>query len=509
VNSINYKLIADEQRTMNSEYQLYGYQLAAVKWMSDRETDPGADFNGGILADEVGLGKTIMMTGVLLKNPKPNTMIILPKSLIMQWKTELEKYTSKLEIVIPENDIIVENENPDISRVHLVSHSRFNKRGIEDPEKLSYCLANWDRVVIDEAHIIKNKKSKIHRAVCHIKSPIRWALTATPVMNKMTDFVYTMKWVSQDAISQLDCQTEKDDIVSKYIIRRTKDDVKTENVQFELPKLNVEVNNLNFASPEEKILYETTHEEMQKKLAELKKIHGNQSIIYALELLLRARQICCNPQCYIDGVNRKIKQKHSEEPKEYLEEWTSSITKVEFVKAKIESQPLEDKTLIFCHFIKEMDCYEKELVHAGHTVYRIDGRSDLEIRDIVVQNFKCSEVRESKIIMLVQIDMGGQGFNFQCANRIYITSPTWNPAQQHQVIGRAHRTGQTKEVFVNILTIQNEDVEKTSYIETNILELQKAKRKIMANILNDNRLEDETYKESKMTMVDINKMFGI
>lgn len=496
---------------MNSEYSLYNYQSNAVEWMLNREKCIDTPFNGGILADEVGLGKTIMMTGVLLSNPKPNTLIILPKSLMLQWKSELEKYTSKLDIVLPENDILVLNTNPDVYRVHIVSHSRFNKRGIDDPAKLSYCLSKWDRVVIDEAHIIKNKKSKIHKAVSQLKSPIRWALTATPVMNKMTDFVYTMKWVSQDSIDQLDCQTEKDSIVNQYIMRRTKDDVKEENSQFELPELHLEVNKLNFLTLQEKQLYETSHEEMQKKLMELKKVHGNQSIIFALELLLRARQICCNPQCYIDGMNKKIKQRTEQsESADILSDWETPITKIEFVRDKIKEQPIEDKTLIFCHFIKEMDMYQKNLIIDGHTVYRIDGKTDLETRDFTVHQFKYNVPDTSKVIMLVQIDMGGQGFNFQCANRIFITSPTWNPAQQHQVIGRAHRTGQTKEVHVNILTIENELNDK-NYIETNILELQKTKRKIMAEILNDPRLESEDCDstEVKLTMNDMELVFGI
>ena len=506
---------------MNTNYRLYNYQSNAIEWMSKREQTTD-DFKGGILADEVGLGKTIMMTGTLLKNPKANTLIILPKSLILQWKTELQKYTDILDVHIPNNDILDMNTNPSISRVHIVSHSRFNKRGIKDPTKLPYCLVEWDRVVIDEAHIIKNKKSKIHKAVCNLKSAIRWALTATPVMNKMTDFVYTMKWVSQDYIGQLDCQTERDKIVEKYILRRTKEDIKIDNVQFELPPLNIEINCLEFLTKEENNLYTNKYNEMQEKIQELKKTIGNQSVIYALELLLRARQICCHPQCYIDGINKKQKTEHKKlkgvkkalniEEKTKMEDWDYKSTKVEFVKIKIDEQPLEDKTLIFCHFIKEMDIYQKELIIAGHSVCRIDGRIDVETRDQIVKSFKETPISDQKQIMLVQIDMGGQGFNFQCANRVFITSPTWNPAQQHQVIGRAHRTGQTKPVYVNVLTIANTDQTKP-YVETNILEIQKTKRKLMADVLKDQRLVDEescSMTDSvKFTFEDIQKVFGL
>jgi SNF2 family DNA or RNA helicase len=484
--------------------------------MIKRELDH-EEFRGGILADEVGLGKTIMTTGVLLENPKKNTLIILPKSLISQWKSEIQKYTNALDICTVENDEISLNTDESVSRVHIVSHSRFNKRGIEDPTQLSYCNVEWDRVVIDEAHIIKNKKSKIHKAVCNLSSPIRWALTATPVMNKMTDFVYTMKWVSQDTIDQLDCQRDMDNIVSKYILRRTKEDVKEHNVQFELPELTVEINNLQFINLMEKQLYENKYKEMQEKIRELKKTLGNQSVIYALEMLLRARQICCHPQCYIDGINKKNKQtqkklgKNSELLNDFrsMDDWDLPTTKITFVKDNIQKQPVEDKTLIFCHFIKEMDIYQKELEKCGHTVFRIDGRIDLETRDFTVQKFKDAEIKHTRVILLIQIDMGGQGFNFQCANRIYITSPTWNPAQQHQVIGRAHRTGQSKPVHVNILTIESGDPLKP-YVETNMLEIQKSKRKLMAEVLNDPRLENnDAIADTKLTFHDLEKVFRI
>jgi SNF2 family DNA or RNA helicase len=493
---------------MNPEYSLYKYQSDAVEWMVEREKDAQGKFCGGILADEVGLGKTIMMTGVLLKNPRPNTLIILPKSLVLQWKTEVEKYTAKVEVVVVENDVINMNKDPKRQRLHIVSHSRFNKRGVEDASKLSYCQEKWDRVVIDEAHIIKNKKSKIHKAVSNLKTRIRWAMTATPVMNKMTDFVYTMKWVSNESITQLDCQIDHEKIVKKYLLRRTKTDVKEMNKQFELPKCTIEINKLNFETKDEKVLYETTQEKMREELLEMKATLGKQSIIYAMEMLLRARQICCYPQCYIDGLHKKMKRRHKllGENAVLLADWTGGVTKLNFVKRKLEGQPEEDKTLIFCHFIKEMDLYEEKLRDIKMNVYRIDGSTDLESRNKIVEDFRGTELGKS--VMLVQIDMGGQGFNFQCANRIFITSPTWNPSQQHQVIGRSHRTGQAKEVFVNILTIENEDKQRP-YLETNILEIQMTKRKVIAELLQDPELEFEDCPPQTLTFEDVEAAFGL
>ena len=162
--------------------ELFSYQSIGVQWLYDRETK--FEIKGGVLADEVGLGKTIMITGTILRNQKKNTLIIVPKSLVQQWKDEIMKYTSKIEVITPENDQFSLNTNDKETYVFIVSQSRFNRANM-NAKDLTYCNAKWDRIVIDEAHSIKNSKSKLHKAVSLLQSPIRWALTATPVMNKM------------------------------------------------------------------------------------------------------------------------------------------------------------------------------------------------------------------------------------------------------------------------------------------------------------------------------------
>jgi SNF2 family DNA or RNA helicase len=102
----------------------------------------------------------------------------------------------------------------------------------------------------------------------------------------------------------------------------------------------------------------------------------------------------------------------------------------------------------------------------------------LEERDVSVETFK-----KDVDVLLIQIDTGGQGYNFQCATKIFISSPSWNPAQEYQAIGRAHRTGQMKKVTVYRMVIDEEDS-----IEESMIQLHDKKRKIIADILNDNRI---------------------
>jgi len=177
----------------------------------------------------------------------------------------------------------------------------------------------------------------------------------------------------------------------------------------------------------------------------------------------------------------------------------------------IQSQPKEDKTLIFCQFVKEMDIYETILVQNGYSCARLDGNMSIHERESMVQKFNHER---DVTVFLIQINTGGQGINLQTANRIYIMSPNWNPAIEYQAIGRAHRTGQTKNVYVTKFCITNGD-HKLPFIEENILKLQDRKKQIVANILDDQRivfdgvLHEKTALGSGLSAKDIRAMFNI
>ena len=274
-------------------------------------------------------------------------------------------------------------------------------------------------------------------------------------------------------------------------MRRTKEDVKEFNDAFALPPCNFEIVKLNFDTREERVLYLDAYKTLQKKL----KYMDNNTIL-ALELLLRIRQLCAHPQSFLDGVAKKNQI--------VPEKWQYGSTKLRYIISKLKEQPIEDKTLIFCHFIKEMDIYKSELTEIGYNCVRLDGRMTQEERSSVVSKFN----EDSSInIFLIQINTGGQGYNFQAANRIFITTPTWNPALEHQVIGRSHRTGQKKEVFVTVLAIANED-ENFPFIEEYILSLQDSKRKLISNVLKNTTKFTEIGRISQsITFNDVNKMF--
>ena len=390
---------------------LKDYQTKGVSWMLMREQDP--DHPGGVQSDEVGLGKTIMMIETMNRNPLSKTLLIVPKSLLPQWKIELSKwYKYKASTKIEE----------DTSCVCATLSSFYKDRTI-------YHEFQWDRIIIDEAHSIKNKRSKTHKSVCKLTGRIKWALTATPVMNKMVDLWGILKWIGED-IEEVYTNTE---LVNKYFLRRTQDFL-------DLPGYTVTTLYGTF-SEKERSLYNDIVEYIRA-------LHPNQQIC-KLEELMRMIQICVHPQLFYNGIGNKFQF--------CPQKWEGQSTKLNMLSMLLVNK---EKTLIFCKFTNEIKAYYN-LFPGSLILY---GAMTLEQREETLRKYKESDVP----FLFVQEKIGSCGLNLQVANRVIFTSPNWCPTIEHQAIGRSHRTGQSNHVFVYKLVIDNS-------IETKILERQKSK----------------------------------
>lgn len=457
---------------MSLKLDLYTHQIEGVQWMINREMSE--DIKGGINADDVGLGKTLMSIALIIKKPLPNTLLIVPKSLIPQWISEISKFSDGLIIDIPENDKYTFNTDTNKTSITIISSSRMNMLGKEN--WTVYEHSSWDRLIIDEAHCIKNKKSKLHKNCSRIPTNIRWLLTATPVMNKMPDFVHMMGFIG---VSQNDCQISRNEITKKYIIHR-------KNESDSLPDLCIE--ELKVPMTYENDLYTEVCSNVKSYLTRSRQ----QNMMQVLELLLRLRQISIHPQLYYNGMSKK----YTDEP---LVVWDESVSKLEAFKGLLS---FENKTLVFCHFIAEIDNYSDAAIELGFKCVKLDGRMTQEERVQSVQNFHQEDIH----ILFVQINVGGTGFNLQVANKIIFTSPDWTPALEHQAIGRAYRNGQTRNVSVTKLICI---VEGSTSIEEQMTDLKKEKEAMIKRIMNDAHGNKETRVKdvSCITISDVKRMF--
>ena len=172
----------------NAKFQFKQYQYEGVKWCLENELRPNLPrfhIRGGFIADEMGLGKTITMIGTMFANYLPHTLIVVPPVLIKQWFNEIYNtsghkaliYYGSLKKIITQNDV-------NVAPIVLTTYNML----MEDN-----CLLknlNWNRVIFDEAHHLRNSNTKRFRSCKEIKARVHWLVTGTPVQNKRKDFYF-------------------------------------------------------------------------------------------------------------------------------------------------------------------------------------------------------------------------------------------------------------------------------------------------------------------------------
>ena len=223
------------------------YQREGVQWMLGMENQKSGP-KGGFLCDEMGLGKSVQLICTMLGNPTPRTLIIVPKSIITQWVEEINRFAPNLTINIfdgPERKM----KEADIT---IAPYTLLTVKGAESGASTPLHHVQWDRVILDEAHEIRNSGSKLHKSVCRLHSTIKWIVTGTPVFNSMNDFVSLCVFFGFHKSS---VQAMTKDIKDIYILRRTKEDLAQINERLRLPPCHFENVELDML-PEEKALYE-------------------------------------------------------------------------------------------------------------------------------------------------------------------------------------------------------------------------------------------------------------
>lgn len=467
------------------------YQHEGVKWLVGRELSH--TYPGGFLCDEMGLGKTVQLIATMLVNPKPRTLVVVPKSIVGQWCDEVKRFAPSLSTYAFDG---AKRKLPEkLPEIVVAPYSVLPQRpGGPVCELLSVA---WDRVILDEGHEIRNKKSKSHIACRALQAGIRWVVSGTPVFNSMKDFVALCGFLG---IPREVVQGYTDRIRDVYVLRRTKTDVALHNARLELPPCDFQNVELEMY-PEERDLYKQVFERGQEIVRHVFKT-GTQNLhqMELLECLLRARQVMTWPQLYLDGM--ALKEESDPEP------WMGRSKKMEVLIDTIKTHPKE-KTLVFTQFMGEMDRIQELLALEKVPTFRIDGSVVKEQREERIASFKKAD---GGAVFIIQIKAGGVGLNLQEATRVYITCPAWNPATELQAIGRAHRTGQTRKVTVRRLIYVGEDgVEQLPSVEQSIMQLQEGKAKVCAEVLNDPRLATQVPNatQTKITIHALKKIFAV
>ena len=180
---------------------------------------------GGFLCDEMGLGKTAQTIGTMVGNPQNRTLIIVPKSVMYQWKEEITRFAPKL------GQHVMMYEGPsrdalDFSREKYITIAPYslltNRKSKNTVGGTALHAIQWDRIILDEGHEIRNRTSKVHKSAIELRGKIKWIVTGTPVFNSMKDFVALCGFIG---IPRVLVQQDPAKIRNQYILRRTKADV--------------------------------------------------------------------------------------------------------------------------------------------------------------------------------------------------------------------------------------------------------------------------------------------
>lgn len=434
---------------------LHDYQKYGVKWLLLL-----ACYGfGGILADDMGLGKTLQ-TIVLLETIKNKdvarrpSIIVCPASLLFNWENEIEKFKAKLNVSCiygtkrERKESIKQVANYDV----IVTTYDYLRK-----DSALYQDYHFNYIILDEAQYIKNAKTKTANAVKQLQGTNRLALSGTPIENNLAelwsifDFLmpgYLYSYGRFKKNIEIPIVKEQDpvkqellmNLVKPFILRRRKKDVLTE-----LPAKIEKVLKFNFNEEESK-LYLAKLVEANKEVQQILDMKTPNKIMI-LKILNELRQICCDSRLLYDNV------KHPS---------TKLSSCLEVIEALIQSKK---KILLFSSYVSVLTLIQKELVKKNIAYYVITGSVSKVDRMEIVAEFQSDETP----LLLISLKAGGTGLNLTAANAVIHFDPWWNLAAENQATDRAHRIGQTADVFVYKLIMKNS-------IEEKILKLQEKKK---------------------------------
>ena len=391
------------------------YQFEGLRWclLNELSENPLYNVRGGFIADEMGLGKTILMIGLMLCNRMKRTLIVLPPVLLDQWSSQILRTTGhKAVIYHGANKKKITLEMLEKAKIVITTYGAVATKVNNLLHKVK-----WSRVVYDEAHHLRNRKTQLYASAQMIQSKVTWLVSGTPIQNNKRDF-YNLCSILKIPVHFYTDVSLKDLFKQHFLLKRTKQEVGIQMTELSLNKEIVGWSNQN-----------------EMELSE--SIHQNEVHCRLLSILL-SRQSCIMP---------KLLEKHTD----YLED--CGITEKKMVQkscSKLESVAqhiLERKgngsgKLVFCHFRQEIDEMLRMLREGGiESIATFDGR--------VKQSSRKDILNSNAEVLILQIQTGCEGLNLQeNYSEIYFVSPHWNPAVEEQAIARCHRIGQTKPVIV-------------------------------------------------------------
>jgi len=401
--------------------ELYDYQHTGYDWLRFYNNNRV----GGILADQMGLGKTIQIISLVCnqvsESKKPN-LIIVRSTLIHNWLNEFKKFTKQLNIY--------KHHGGDRRRVYDILKDKdvvitsYDLIAIDLPVLESI---DWNLIVLDEAQDIRNPEAQRTKSIKKLKKNSGFAVTGTPIQNKLQDLWSIIDFTNPDYLGS------RKDFISRYpndfddgslieplvrplILRRT-----LESSGKSLPE-RIDIPEFLEMNMQTRDLYENE-----------KEIFRNSSVNNPLPMLTKLRQLCTNSSIIDKDIYWDEDDIKCQRLIQICEEFISN----------------NEKFLIFTSFTKSIEQLSELFKRKFNIpVYKIYGETDIDDRQNLIDRF--TDDRGSGC-MILNPAVGSAGLNIVCANHVIHYNLEWNPAVIDQASARSYRLGQEKNVTVHYL----------------------------------------------------------
>lgn len=446
--------------------KLKSYQIKGVKWLISLWQ------NGlnGILADQMGLGKTIQTIGFLAhlkgKGLDGPYLVIAPLSTLSNWANEIKRFVPSI------NAIIYHGNRKERDQIRMKYMPR--TIGPKFPIILtSYEVAlndarkylrhyNWKYLVVDEGHRLKNSKCKLLKELKLLPVENKLLLTGTPLQNNLAELWSLLNFILPDIFSSHEefeswfdlsgkCNNEavveeleerkRAQVVSKlhailrpFLLRRMKSDVeqmlprKKEIILY----ATMTEHQKNF---KDHLVNKTLENYLKEKASTGRGVKGKLN-----NLMVQLRKNCNHP----DLLESAFDGSYLYPPVEQIVEQCGKFRLLDRLLARLFAR--KHKVLIFSQWTKILDIMEYYFSEKGLEVCRIDGSVRLDERKRQIEEF--NDMNSNCRVFLLSTRAGGLGINLTAADTCILYDSDWNPQMDLQAMDRCHRIGQTKPVHV-------------------------------------------------------------
>lgn len=404
---------------LNLPYQLRPYQWEGIRFLVENESI--------LLADEMGLGKTVQVAvslEILWRKLQLNrALIVVPASLKLNWETEVRRWAPSLSVQTVRGDAadrLVYYQLP--INVLIASYEEIRL----DIMKFATNTC-FDVVVLDEAQRIKNLHSKSSLACRLLSRNCSWALTGTPVENRISDLISIFRFVKVGVLYDGLTRNEIHSRMRPYFLRRCKRDVLKDLPPIIDQELPIE-------------------------------LQGNQKDAYHRAWTDRWKNCDSNQNDFsptnLFAIITKLKQLCN------YDKESGESAKLNVLLNILESQVAPDhKIIVFSQYVETLKWLASQINNIPHEIFH-GGLSQLE-REKILDRFR-QETGPS--CLLISLRAGGIGLNIQEASTVVLFDRWWNPALENQAIQRAHRFGRDRSLHVIRFIVQKTIEERISNI---------------------------------------------